>query len=86
MVGRARTVAVIGMDAVSVTVEAHVTTGLPGFFVIGSSGAPASQAAHRVRTALAAIGVALPARKVLVSLAPADVPKAGARYDLADVL
>lgn len=83
MVGRAATVAVIGLDAVDVCVEAHLGSGLPGFTVIGSSGAAARQAADRVRTALATVGVAVGSRKVLVSLAPADVPKAGARFDLA---
>lgn len=83
MVGRATTVAVVGLEAVEVTVEAHAGNGLPGFAVIGSSGAAAGQAADRVRTALAAAGVTVPARKVLISLAPADVPKAGARFDLA---
>ncbi|MGH8902887.1 MAG: YifB family Mg chelatase-like AAA ATPase [Egibacteraceae bacterium] len=83
MVGRASTVAVVGLDPVPVVVEAHVGPGLPGFHVIGSSGSAASQAADRVRTALAAVGVTLPSRKALVSLAPADVPKAGARFDLA---
>lgn len=82
-VGRARSVAVVGLRAVAVTVEAAVGPGLPGFSVIGSSGSAAYQAADRVKTALAAIGVTLPARKTLVSLAPADVPKAGARFDLA---
>ncbi|MDQ3530738.1 MAG: YifB family Mg chelatase-like AAA ATPase [Actinomycetota bacterium] len=78
-----RTVAVVGLEAVTVTVEAHVAGGLPGFSVIGSWGPAAGQAADRVRTALAAVGVAMPGRKVLISLAPADLPKAGARFDLA---
>ena len=83
MVGRARTVAVVGLNAVPVTVEAHAGGGLPGFHVIGSSGVAAGQAAERVRTALAAAGIQVPSRKFLISLAPADVPKAGARFDLA---
>ena len=83
MVGRASTVAVVGLDAVDVTVEAHAGNGLPGFSVIGSSGAAAGQAADRVRTALAAAGIQIGSRKVLISMAPADVPKAGARFDLA---
>jgi len=83
MIGRARTVAVIGLRAVAVAVEAHVGPGLPSFCVIGSSGTAAHEAALRVRTSLTDLGVALPARRVLVSLAPADVPKAGARFDLA---
>lgn len=82
-VGRARTVAVVGLAPVAVTVEAHVGAGLPGLQVIGSSGTAGRQAAERVRTALVAIGSAVGGRKILVSLAPADVPKAGARFDLA---
>ena len=83
MVGCARTVAVVGLNAVPVTVEAHAGNGLPGFHVIGSSGVAAGQAAERVRTALQAAGLSLPGQKFLISLAPADVPKAGARFDLA---
>jgi magnesium chelatase family protein len=83
MVGRARSVAVVGLQPVGVTVEAHVGPGLPGLHVIGSSGPAARESADRVRTALGTIGVTLPQRKALVSLAPAEVPKAGARFDLA---
>lgn len=83
MVARARSVAVVGLDAVPVTVEAHIGQGLPGFHVIGSSGSAAREAADRVRAALSAVGARLPQRKILVSLAPAEVPKAGARFDLA---
>ena len=83
MVARASTVAVVGLEPVPVVVEAHVGAGLPGFSVIGSSGPAAGQAVHRVRTALRAVGVTLASRKFLVSLAPADVPKVGARFDLA---
>ncbi|HVL99992.1 MAG TPA: YifB family Mg chelatase-like AAA ATPase [Egibacteraceae bacterium] len=80
--GRARSVAVVGLDAVPVAIEAHVGGGLPGMTVIGSSGPAAREAVHRVRTALSAAGLLPGARKVLLSLAPADVPKAGARFDL----
>jgi magnesium chelatase family protein len=86
MVGRAHTVAVVGLEPVAVTVEAHVGPGLPGLHVIGSSGAAAREAADRVKTALVAAGVSLPQRKQLLSLAPAEVPKAGARFDLAMAL
>ena len=50
--------------------------GLPGFAVIGATGA-AKHAADRVKTALAAVGVPLPQARVLVSLAPADLAKYG---------
>ena len=82
MLGRAQTVAVVGLDALPVTVEAYIGPGLPGLHLIGSSGAAAREAADRVKTALAAVGVTFPAQKALVSLAPAEVPKVGARFDL----
>jgi magnesium chelatase family protein len=83
MVGRARTVAVVGLEPVPVVVEAHLGSGLPVLHLIGSSGTAAREAADRVKTALTAAGVSLPGQKALVSLAPAEVPKAGARFDLA---
>lgn len=82
-VARAGAVALIGLDAHRVTVEAEVTNGLPGFTVLGASGGAGREAADRVRTALAAVGTPVGARKVLTSLAPAELPKAGARFDLA---
>lgn len=81
--GRAATVAQVGLDAVAVTVEASIGPGLPGVHLLGTNGHAAAQAAERVRAALRHAGVALPSRKILISLAPADVPKAGARFDLA---
>jgi magnesium chelatase family protein len=82
-VGRTRTVALVGLDPAPVTVEAHVGGGLPGLHVLGASGVAAREAGERVRTALLAAGVTMPQSKILVSLAPADVPKGGARFDLA---
>jgi magnesium chelatase family protein len=83
VVGAARSAAVVGLRAVEVTVEVSVSAGLPGFSVIGATGTAGRQAADRVRAALAATGIRLPPRKILASLAPADVPTSGARFDLA---
>lgn len=85
-VGRARSVAVVGLDAVEITVEAHLSGGLPGLTVIGSSGSSAREAADRVRTALSTLGVSFGSQKALLSLAPAETPKVGARFDLAMAL
>lgn len=75
--------AVVGLDARDVTVEANVSQGLPGLHVIGSSGSAARESSDRVRAALRAIDAPLPNKKALVSLAPAEVPKVGAGFDLA---
>lgn len=82
-VGVARSVALVGLRAVDVAVEVSMSAGLPGFTVIGATGAAGRQAGDRVRAALTATGVRLPSRKILASLAPADVPTSGARFDLA---
>lgn len=82
LVGRARSAAVVGLTALEVNVEVSMSVGLPSFGVIGASGAAARQAADRVRAALAATGVRLPPRRILASIAPADVPTAGAGFDL----
>jgi magnesium chelatase family protein len=86
MVARARTVALVGLEPALVTVEAHYGAGLPGLHVLGASGTAAREAADRVRTALQAAGVSLPLRKGILSLAPAELPKQGARFDLAMAL
>jgi magnesium chelatase family protein len=82
VVGRARSAAVVGLTALEVSVEVSMSAGLPAFAVIGTVGSAARQAADRVRAALTATGVRLPPRKVLASFAPADVPTAGASFDL----
>jgi magnesium chelatase family protein len=84
--GRARSLAVIGLEVVPVSVEAHVGSGLPGLSVIGSSGTAAREAGDRVRTALTSRRGRHTTAKILVSLAPADVPKTGAGFDLAMAL
>jgi magnesium chelatase family protein len=82
VVGRARSAAAVGLAALEVTVEVSMSAGLPAFAVIGTMGSAARQAADRVRAGLTATGVRLPPRKVLASFAPADVPTAGASFDL----
>lgn len=86
MVARVRSVAIVGLDPVAVTVEAHVGPGLPGLHIIGSAGSAARESADRVRTALSTLDVRVPQQKMLVSLAPAEVPKVGARFDLPTAL
>lgn len=81
--GVAWSVALEGLEARRVRVEAHVGQGLPGFSVLGVTGPAGGQAVERVKAALATVGCHVGQRKVLVNLAPADVAKRGARFDLA---
>src|SRR5438046_8384021 len=82
MVQRVSTVAFEGIEARAVDVQVQVAPGLPAFNIVGLSDKAVSEAKERVRAALTASGLALPARRITVNLAPADVPKEGSHYDL----
>jgi magnesium chelatase family protein len=82
MVQRVGTVAFEGIEARSVDVQVQVAPGLPAFNVVGLPDKAVSEARERVRAALIASGLALPARRITVNLAPADLPKEGSHYDL----
>ncbi|EKT61203.1 YifB family Mg chelatase-like AAA ATPase [Providencia burhodogranariea] len=73
----------IGMNAPLVTVEAHISNGLPGLTLVGLPETAVKEARDRVRSALLNSGFEYPAKKMTVNLAPADLPKEGGRYDLA---
>src|ERR1700694_5824858 len=82
MVQRVSTVAFEGIEARAVDVQVQVAPGLPAFAIVGLPDKAVSEARERVRSALIASGLALPARRIPVNLAPADLPKEGSHYDL----
>ena len=82
MVERVATVAFEGIEARAVDVQVQVAPGLPAFNIVGLPDKAVSEAKERVRAALVASGLALPARRITVNLAPADLPKEGSHYDL----
>jgi len=82
MVQRVATVAFEGIDARAVDVQVQVAPGLPAFNIVGLPDKAVSEAKERVRAALIASGLALPARRITINLAPADLPKEGSHYDL----
>src|SRR6476619_7598036 len=82
MIRRVATVAFEGIEARAVDVQVQVAPGLPAFNIVGLPDKAVSEARERVRAALVASGLALPARRITVNLAPADVPKEGSHYDL----
>jgi magnesium chelatase family protein len=75
-----------GLDAPLVRVEVHCGSGLPQFTVVGLAETAVRESRERVRAALAHCEFDFPAGRVTVSLAPADLPKEGGRYDLAVAL
>src|SRR5205809_604305 len=82
MVQRVSTVAFEGIEARAVDVQVQVAPGLPAFAIVGLPDKAVSEARERVRSALIASGLALPAKRITVNLAPADLPKEGSHYDL----
>lgn len=77
-----RTRAQRGLDAPPVTVEVHLSAGLPGLAIVGLPEAAVRESKDRVRSALINSGFEFPQRRITISLAPADLPKEGGRYDL----
>jgi magnesium chelatase family protein len=74
--------ALSGVTAPRVSVEVHLAGGLPGVHIVGLAETEVREARDRVRAALQNAQFEFPARKVTVSLAPADLPKESGRFDL----
>ena len=75
--------ALFGIEAVEVNVEARLSSGLPSFAIVGLPETAVKESKERVRSALINSGLNFPMERITVNLAPADLPKAGGRYDLA---
>ncbi len=82
MVAHVNTVAFEGVEARHVDVQVHIAGGLPAFTLVGLPDKAVAESRERVRAALHAIGIALPAKRVTINLAPADLPKEGSHFDL----
>lgn len=82
MVATVRTVSYQGMDVQPIDVQVQISSGLPAFTVVGLPDKAVAESRERVRAALTSLGLSLPAKKVTVNLAPADVLKEGSHYDL----
>jgi magnesium chelatase family protein len=82
MVARITTVAFQGIEAIPVDVQVLMTPGKPLFNIVGLPDKAVAESRERVHAALHASGLALPAKRITVNLAPADLPKEGSHYDL----
>src|SRR4051812_37975893 len=82
MLARVQSAAVFGIDASPVTIEVDVSFGLPGFTVVGLPDASVRESRDRIRSAVRNCGFEFPKHRIVVNLAPADVRKAGASFDL----
>jgi magnesium chelatase family protein len=76
------TVAFAGLEARKVDVQVQLAGGQPGIVIVGLGDKAIAESRERVRAAFASIGLAIPAGRLIVNLAPADLPKEGTHYDL----
>ena len=82
MLTKAKTCALVGLGGQIVEVEVDISAGLPAFNVVGLPDTAVQESRERVRAAIRNSGFEFPMRRITVSLAPADLPKAGPSYDL----
>ena len=81
--GRAYSVAVRGLDGEIVEIEAHITSGLPGFHLVGLPDTALQESRDRVRAAITNCANSWPMSRLTVALSPATLPKMGSVYDIA---
>lgn len=82
MIASVATVAYLGLEARPVEVQCNLVAGLPAFVVVGLPDKAVAESRERVRAAIAAIGLALPPKRIILNLSPADLPKEGSHFDL----
>ncbi len=83
MLAKIISAAVVGLDAVPITVEVDIAAqGLPSFTIVGLPDKAVEESKERVRAAIKNSGADFPAKRITVNLAPADLPKEGPAYDL----
>lgn len=72
----------VGINSPEVTIEVHLSNGLPGLSIVGLADIEVKESKDRVRAALINSHFDFPARRITINLAPADLPKEGSRFDL----
>lgn len=76
----------LGIEAPEVSVEVHLSGGLPSLSIVGLPETAVKESRERVRSALLMSGFEFPQRRITINMAPADLPKEGGRFDLAIAL
>ncbi len=82
MVSTVSTVAYLGLEARGVEVQCQVAPGLARFTIVGLPDKAVAESRERVHSAIAALGLALPPKRITINLSPADLPKEGSHFDL----
>ena len=83
MIAKVLTAAVHGYEGILVEVETDMKQGLPGIHIVGMGSKSVDEARERIRSAITHSSLDIPARKYVINLAPADLPKQGSAYDVA---
>lgn len=83
MVANILTISILGIKAIRVAIQVQISPGgLPAFNIVGLADKAVAESRERVRAAFTSMGLGLPARRITVNLAPADLPKEGSHFDL----
>ncbi len=82
MISVLNSTALCGLDGYIVDVETDISNGMPGFDIVGLPDAAVKESKERIRAAIKNSGLVLPAKRITVNLAPADIKKEGAHFDL----
>ncbi len=82
MISNIQTVAFQGIDVLDVDVQVQLASGMPAFSIVGLPDKAVAESRERVRAALHALGISLPAKRLTINLAPADLAKEGSHFDL----
>ncbi len=82
MVATINTVAFEGVRTFDIEVQVQIAPGLPAFTVVGLPDKAVTESRERVRSAIHALGLSIPAKKIIINLSPADIVKEGAHFDV----
>ena len=81
MLSRINTIAFNGLETLDVDLQVQITAGMPAFTIVGLPDKAVAESRERVRAALNSMGLSLPAKRITINLAPADLTKEGSHYD-----
>lgn len=82
MVAHIQSIAFEGIEAQEVDIQVQISNGLPAFTIVGLPDKAVAESRERIRSALHALGLSLPPKRITINLAPADLMKEGSHYDL----
>lgn len=82
MLASINTITFNGLETLDVDLQAQIGSGLPGFTIVGLPDKAIAESKERVRSALQSLGLSLPAKRIVINLAPADLLKEGSHFDL----